>query len=128
MPDTGFPTASSRPLVTDMLYAALPTLPCGSGAAGTADSKPQADEGLAIDPELGARIAALLSRLFFGREEIAVTKGQPNGGRRTYLVRCLHHEYRGEERPDRPASSLLSILRVAAQSGGAATRMTVKLR
>jgi hypothetical protein len=67
MLDTGFPTASSRPLVTDMLYAALPTLPCG----GTGDPGPRADEGLAIDPELGARIASLLSRLFFGREEKA---------------------------------------------------------
>jgi hypothetical protein len=123
MPDTGFPTASSRPLVTDMLYAALPTLPCG----GTGDPGPQADEGLAIDPELGSRINSLLGRLFFGHEEKAVVMKQPNGGRRDYQVSSLRHECRGEERPDRPASFVLSVLRVA-QFGGSATRMTVRLR
>jgi hypothetical protein len=126
MTDTDFPTVSSRPLVTDMFYAALPTLPCGSGATGTADSELQADEGLAIDPELGSRIATLLSRLYHGGEGIEITQRQRNGGRRTYQVRCLRHEYRGEEGPHRPASFVESVLRVA--QFGAATRMTVTLR
>ena len=47
MIDTDHPTASSRPYVTDMFYAALPTLPHG-GAGGP---EPQAYEALAIDPK-----------------------------------------------------------------------------
>ena len=78
--------------------------------------------------ELGSRIATLLSRLFFGREEIAVTtKQRSNGARRVYQVRSLHHQYRGEEGLHRPASFVESVLRIA-QSGGAATLMTVRLR
>jgi len=112
MLDTDNPTASTRSHVVDMFHAALPTLPRGS-AAGTADSEPQADEGLAIDPELGARIAGLLSRLYHGGEEIAVAMRQPKGGCRTYRVRSLRHDYRGKEGPDRPASFVASVLRVA---------------
>ncbi len=125
MTASGYPTASSRSLVIDMLYAALPTLPCG----GAGDPGPQADEGLAIDPELGSRIASLLSRVYHGGDELQVSKELPNGGRRDYQVRCLLHEYRGEEGPDRPASFVKSVLRVAHFGhSGAATRMTVTLR
>ena len=79
MTDADHPTASSRPHVIDMFYAALTTLPHG-GAGGP---EPQADEALAIDPKLGSRIGKLLSRLYHGGEELAVTKKQPNGGKRT---------------------------------------------
>ena len=121
MPDTNIPSASIKSHVVDMFYAALPTLP----HAGAADSEPQADEGLAIDPELGAGIDGPLSRLYHGREEIEVTMRQPNGGRRTYQVRSLRHDYRGEEGPDRPASFVAGVLRVA--QFGAVTRMTVTI-
>jgi hypothetical protein len=116
------PTASSRPHVTDMFHAGLATLP----RDGAGNSEPQAAEALAINPELGSRIASLLSRLYHNGEEVTATKKQPNGGKRTYQVRCLRHEYRGEEGPHRPASFFACILRVA--GFGAATRMTVTLR
>jgi hypothetical protein len=79
MTDTDHPTASSRPHVVVMFRTALPTLPRG-GAGGP---EPQADEALAIDPELGSRIASLLGRLYHDGEELTVTKKQPNGGKRT---------------------------------------------
>ena len=122
MTDADHPTASSRPHVTDMFHAALPTLPHD----GTGNSEPQADADLAIDPKLGSRIGSLLSRLYRGGEELAVTKKQRNGGKRTYRIRSLRHEYRGDEGPDRPATFMVSVLRVA--QFGAATRMTVTLR
>ena len=114
MTDADHPTASSRPHVTDMFYAALTTPPRG-GAGGP---EPQADEALAIDPKLGSRIGKLLSHLYHGGEELAVTKKQPNGGRRTYQIRTyrirrLHHGYRGEEGPHRPAAFMASVLCVA---------------
>ena len=83
MTDTDHPTASSRPHVTDMFHAALTTLPHG----GAGNSEPQADADLAIDPKLGSRIGSLLSRLYRGGEELAVTMKQPNGGERTYQIR-----------------------------------------
>src|SRR3712207_3451904 len=116
------PILSSRPHVVDMSYASLATLP----RSGAGDPGPWADEGLAIDPELGSRIAGLLSRLYHGGDELPVSKRQRNGGRRVYQVRCLRHEYRGEEGPHRPASFVKSVLNVAQL--GAATRMTVTLR
>ncbi len=116
------PTASSHPHVIDMFHAALTTLP----RSGAGNSEPQADADLAIDPELGSRIASLLSRLYFDRQEISVTKKQPRGGKRTYQVRSLRHEYRGDEGPHRPAKFVVSVLRIA--QFGAATRMTVTLR
>src|SRR5919199_686862 len=119
MPDTNYPTASSRPHVTDMYYAALPTLPYGSPGA-------QADEALTIDPELGARIASLLSRLYHNREDVTVTKKQPGGGKRSYQVHCKSQDFHGEEGPDRPATFMVSVLHIA--QFGAATRMTVTLR
>ncbi len=122
MANADHPTASSRPHVIDMFHAALTTLPRG----GAGDSEPQTDADLAIDPELGSRIASLLGRLYHGGEEISVTKKQPKGGKRTYGVRSLRHEYRGEEGPHRPAKFVVSVLRVA--QFGAATRMTVTLR
>lgn len=122
MADADHPTASSRPHVIDMFHAALPTMPCG----GAGNSEPQADADLAIDPELGSRIASLLSRLYHNGEEVTVTKKQPNGGKRTYQVRCLRHEYRGDADLHRPATFMVSVLRVA--GFGAATRMTVTLR
>lgn len=122
MANADHPTASSRPHVIDMFHAALPTLP----RSGAGHSEPQADADLAIDPKLGSQIASLLSRLYFGREEIPVTKKQPNGGKRTYQVRSLRHDYRGDEGPHRPATFVVSVLRVA--GFGATTRMTVTLR
>jgi hypothetical protein len=114
MTDTDHPTTSSRPHVIDMFHAALTTLPHG----GAGSSEPQADADLAIDPKLGSRIASLLGRLYHGGEELAVTKKQPNGGRRTYQIRTyrirrLHHGYRGDEGPHRPAAFMASVLRVA---------------
>ncbi len=55
-----------------------------------------------------------------------MTKKQPNGGKRTNRIRSLRHEMRGEEGPHRPATFMVSVLRVA--QFGAATRMTVTLR
>ena len=111
MIDTDHPPASSRPHVDDMFYAALTTVPHG-GAGGP---EPQADEALAIDPKLGSRIASLLGRLYHDGEELAITKKQPNGGERTYQIRTyrtrrLHHGYRGEEGPHRPAAFMASVL------------------
>ena len=122
MADADHPTASSRPHVVDMFHAAVPTLP----RSGANNSEPQADADLAIDPALGSRIASLLSRLYFDRQEIVITQKQPNGGKRTYGVRCLRHEYHGDEGLHRPAKFVASVLRVA--GFGAATRMTVTLR
>ena len=115
MTDTDHPTASSRPHVIDMFHAALTTLPHG----GAGSSEPQADADLAIDPKLGSRIGNLLSRLYHDGEELAVTKKQTNGGRRTYQIRTYrirrqHHGYRGEEDPHRPAAFMASVLCVAA--------------
>ena len=70
MTDGDHPTASSRSHVIDMFHAALTTLPRG----GARNSEPQADADLANDPALGSRIAGLLSRLYFDREEVPVTK------------------------------------------------------
>ena len=114
MTDADHPTASSRPHVIDMFYAALPTLPHG-GAGGP---EPQADEALAINTKLGSRIASLLGRLYHDGEELAVTKKQTNGGERTYQIctyriRRLHHGYRGEEGPHRPAAFMASVLCIA---------------
>jgi len=111
MTDADHPTASSRPHVIHIIYAALTTLPHG-GAGGP---EPQADKALAIDPKLGSRIASLLSRLYHGGEELTVTMKQPNGGERTYQVRAyrirrLHHGYRGEEGAHRPAAFMTSVL------------------
>jgi hypothetical protein len=115
MTDADHPTASSRPHVTDMFHTALATLPHG----GAGNSEPQADADLTIDPKLGSRIGSLLSRLYRGGEELAVTKKPPNGGERTYQIRAsrsrrLHHGYRGEEGPHRPAAFMASVLCVAA--------------
>jgi hypothetical protein len=114
MTDADHPTASSRPHVLDMFHAALTALPHG----GADNSEPQADADLAIDPKLGSRIASLLGRLYHDGEELAVTKKQTNGGERiyqirTYRIRRLHHGYRGEEDPHRPAAFMASVLCVA---------------
>ena len=114
MTDADHPTASSRPHVIDMFHAALTTLPHG----GAGSSEPQADADLAIDPKLGSRIGKLLSHLYHGGEELAFTKKQVNGGKRTYQIRTyrirrLHHGYRGEEDPHRPAAFMASGLHVA---------------
>ena len=122
MTDAGHPTASSRPHVIDMFHVALPTLQ----RDGAGNPEPQADADLAIDPKLGSRIGSLLSRLYRGGEELAVTKKQRNGGKRTYQIRSLRYEIRGEGGPGRPAAFMVSVLRVA--QFGAATRMTVTLR
>ena len=108
MTDADHPTASSRPHAIHIIYAALTTLPNGG-------PEPQADKALAIDPELGSRIASLPSRLYHGGEELTVTMKQPNGGERTYQVRAyrirrLHHGYRGEEGAHRPAAFMASVL------------------
>ena len=55
---------------------------------------------------------------YHGGEEMTVTMKQPNGGERTYQVRTyrirrLHHGYRGEEDPHRPAAFMASVLCVA---------------
>ncbi len=63
--------------------------------------------------------SSLLGRIYHYGEELAVTKKQPNGGERTYRLctyrsRRLHHGYRGEEGPHRPAAFMASVLCVAA--------------
>jgi hypothetical protein len=67
---------------------------------------------------LGSRTGNLLSRLYHDGEELAVTKKQPNGGKRTYQIRAcrlrrLHHGYRAEGGLHRLAAFMASVRRVA---------------